>query len=299
MAANARTLFTLFVAVAASSCLSAPSSPMPVGGASAASTAETEAGLTQAQLDAQEAAAHPSAAYDPNDASTWPPVATFSIIAYDSASGMWGGAVQSRVFSVGNGVLWAEADVGIVATQAVVDVSYGPQALELLRAGVPASDVVKIVWERDPNPDTANWNKTGRQFAVVDAKGRVGVYTGPTASTWAGHKTGKSVTAQGNILAGPAVVDSMIAAYEATAGQHMAFRLMAALDGGQKAGGDRRGMQSAMMIIVKKNAGVWLHNDVITRLQVDDSPQPLAEMRRLLEVQQRMGRLRVPTPGNE
>ena len=281
------TFYALALAAAATSCMSAPTpstTPAP-GGAG---------GLSQAQLDAQEAAAHPSAPYDPNDASTWPPVATFSIIAYDSASGMWGGAVQSRVFSVGNGVLWAEAGVGIVATQAVVDVSYGPQALELLRAGVPAPEVVKIVWDRDPNPDTVNWNKTGRQFAVVDAQGRVGVYTGPTATTWAGHKTGKSVTAQGNILAGPGVVDSMVAAYEATAGQHMAFRLMAALDAGQKAGGDRRGMQSANMIIVKKNAGIWLHNDVITRLQVDDSPQPLVEMRRLLEVQQRMGRLRTP-----
>src|SRR5205823_625157 len=88
-----------------------------------------------------------------------PATGTFSIIAYDSASGMWGGAVQSRVFSVGNGVLWAEAGAGIVATQAVVDVSYGPQALALLRQGKSAKEVVKTVWERDPNPDTVRWNK--------------------------------------------------------------------------------------------------------------------------------------------
>src|SRR5436190_3533559 len=94
-----------------------------------------------------------------------PDTGTFSIIAYDTATGMWGGAVQSRVFSVGNGVLWAEAGTGIVATQAIVDVSYGPQALALLRQGKSAKEVVKQVWERDPDPDTAQWPKTGRQFA--------------------------------------------------------------------------------------------------------------------------------------
>src|SRR3954471_972029 len=102
-----------------------------------------------------------------------PDTGTFSIIAYDTATGMWGGAVQSRVFSVGNGVLWAEAGVGIVATQAIVDVSYGPQALALLRQGKSATEVVKAVWERDPDPDTLRWSKYGRQFAVVDGRGNV------------------------------------------------------------------------------------------------------------------------------
>src|SRR3954463_7522371 len=105
-----------------------------------------------------------------------PETGTFSIIAYDSASGQWGGAVQSRVFSVGNGVLWAEAGVGVVATQAVVDVGYGPQALALLREGKSAAEVVKTVWERDPDPNTRQWAKTGRQFAVVDARGNVAAY---------------------------------------------------------------------------------------------------------------------------
>src|ERR1041384_7101177 len=135
-----------------------------------------------------------------------PDTGTFSIIAYDTATGMWGGAVQSRVFSVGNGVLWAEANVGIVATQAVVDVSYGPQALALLRQGKSAKDVVKEGWERDPDPDSAVYTKFGRQFAVVDAKGNVAAYTGPKATTWAGDRQGPYVTAQGNILAGPGVV---------------------------------------------------------------------------------------------
>src|SRR3954462_11370393 len=129
-----------------------------------------------------------------------PDTGTFSIIAWDSASGMWGGAVQSRVFSVGNGVLWAEAGTGIVATQAIVDVSYGPQALALLRQGKSAKDVVKEVWERDPDPDTARWPKAGRQFAVVDAKGNVAAYTGPKAPDAAADRQGPYVTAQGNTL---------------------------------------------------------------------------------------------------
>ena len=211
-----------------------------------------------------------------------PETGTFSIIAYDTATGEWGGAVQSRVFSVGNGVLSAEAGVGVVATQAVVDVSYGPQAIALLRQGKSAGDVVKYVWEHDPDPDTARWAKTGRQFAVVDAKGNVAAYTGPTAPPDAGDKQGLHVTAQGNTLASKAVPDSMVAAFNRTTG-HLAFRLLAGIEAGQAAGGDRRGMQSAAMIIVKKCGGVWLHNDVVLKLQVDDSPSPIAELRRLVE----------------
>jgi uncharacterized Ntn-hydrolase superfamily protein len=224
------------------------------------------------------ARARPPAATEGTD----PTPGTFSIIAYDSASGQWGGAVQSRVFSVGNGVLWAEAGVGIVATQAIVDVSYGPQSLALLREGRSAKDVVKMVWERDPDPDTTRWTKQGRQFAVVDAKGNVAAFTGPKATPWAGDRQGARVTAQGNILAGPGVVDSMLAAYERTPGT-MALRLVAALEAGQSAGGDTRGKQSAALLIVKKCGGVWLHNDVVLRLQVDDNPEPIAELRRLVE----------------
>ena len=149
--------------------------------------------------------------------SPWPPVATFSILAMDPESGEIGGAVQSRVFSVGNGVLWAEAGVGAAATQAIVDVSYGPKALALLRQGLTAEQVVKQIWEADPDPRPDDWTKQGRQFAVIDAKGNVFAFTGPRASEWAGHKScsasGAHCTAQGNILAGEAVVDSMIAAY--------------------------------------------------------------------------------------
>lgn len=214
----------------------------------------------------------------------WQPVGTFSILGYDPETGEVGGAVQSRVFSVGNGVLWAEAGVGVVATQAIVDVSYGPQALALLRAGLAPRSVVDSVWRRDPDPDPVNWTRQGRQFAVMDASGRVAAYTGPRASTWAGDRQcARFCSAQGNILAGPQVVDSMVAAFERTRGQHLSLRLVAALEAGQRAGGDTRGMQSAAIVVVKKGAGVWLNNDVVLRLQVDDAPEPIAELRRLVE----------------
>jgi uncharacterized Ntn-hydrolase superfamily protein len=211
------------------------------------------------------------------------PVATFSILGYDPETGEVGGAVQSRVFAVGNGVLWAEANVGVVTTQAIVDVSYGQQGLALLRAGMKPEAIVRAIWDSDPDPRPQDWTKHGRQFAVMDAKGSYAAFTGPKASTWAGHKGGKFCTAQGNILAGEPVVANMVDAFEKTPG-HLSFKLMAALDAGQAAGGDTRGMQSAAMLIVKKDGGVWLHNDTVLRLHVDDSPEPLKELRRLVDM---------------
>ena len=213
------------------------------------------------------------------------PTGTFSILGYDPETGEVGGAVQSRVFSVGNGVLWAEAGVGAAATQAIVDVSYGPQAIAMLKEGKTPEQVVKTIWQRDPDPRPQDWTKEGRQFAVIDAKGNVFAYTGPKATEWAGNKSCAAphkCTAQGNILASSAVVDSMVAFFERTPG-HLSFRLLAALEGGQLAGGDKRGQQSAAMVIVKKDGGVWLHNDTVLRLQVDDSPEPIKELRRLVE----------------
>jgi uncharacterized Ntn-hydrolase superfamily protein len=212
----------------------------------------------------------------------FPPVATFSILGYDPETGEAGGAVQSRVFSVGNGVLWAEADVGVAATQAIVDVSYGPKALALLRAGMAPSATVQAILDSDPDPRPKDWTKEGRQFAVMDAKGNYAAHTGPQATPWAGSRGGKFCTAQGNILAGEGVVNGMVEAFEKSPG-HLSLRLMAALDAGQAAGGDKRGMQSAAMVIVKKNGGVWLNNDTVLRLQVDDSPEPLKELRRVVE----------------
>lgn len=210
------------------------------------------------------------------------PVATFSILGYDPVTGEIGGAVQSRVFSVGNGVLWAEAGVGAAATQAIVDVSYGPQAIELLRTKMAPAEIVKTIWARDPDPQPERWTKQGRQFAVIDPQGVTAAFTGPKATAWAGHKAGKFCTAQGNILAGEAVVAKMVTAFEATTG-HLSRRLTAALEAGQAAGGDTRGMQSAAILIVGKTQGVWLNNDVVMRLQVDDSPEPIKELRRLVD----------------
>lgn len=213
---------------------------------------------------------------------------TFSILGYDPTTGDIGGAVGSRVFSVGNGVLWAEAGVGAVATQAIVDVSYGPKALQLLRAGLTPAAIVAAILESDPDPGLNGrpWPKAGRQFAVMDANGRYAAYTGPKADAWAGHKGGKYCTAQGNILAGEPVVAGMVDAFEKTTG-HLSLRLMAALEAGEAAGGDSRGKQSAAMLIVKKDGGVWLHNDVVLRLQVDDNPEPVKELRRLVDMNAR------------
>jgi uncharacterized Ntn-hydrolase superfamily protein len=216
---------------------------------------------------------------------------TFSILGYDAATGELGAAVQSRVFSAGNGVLWGEANVGIVATQAIVDVSYGPQALALLREGRKPAEIIKTVLDRDPDPGYAGqrWPKAGRQFAVMNPKGEYAAYTGPQATAWAGNKGGKFCTAQGNILAGEAVVTNMVKNFEETQGP-LSIRLVAALEGGQAGGGDTRGQQSAALLIVKKDCGVWLHNDVVLRLQVDDNPEPIKELRRLVEKS-------IPQPG--
>lgn len=222
---------------------------------------------------------------------------TFSILGFDPETGEIGAAVESCVFSAGNGPLWAEAGVGAVATQAIVDVSYGPQGLELLRKGMAPKEIIKTIWERDPDPRPAtgpaqnqrNWSKQGRQFAVINTKGEVAAFTGPRADPWAGDKQGKYCTAQGNILAGPDVVSNMVAAFESSEKnasgqrQHISMRLVAALEGGQAAGGDTRCQQSAALLVVRKDGGPWLHNDVVLRLQVDDNPQPIAELRRLVE----------------
>ncbi|MFN2240382.1 MAG: DUF1028 domain-containing protein [Thermoanaerobaculia bacterium] len=211
------------------------------------------------------------------------PIATFSILGFDPATGEVGGAVQSRVFSVGNGVLWAEAGVGVVATQAVVDVSYGPRGIELLKAGLSPKAAVEALWTSDPDPRPKDWTRQGRQLAIMDDEGNYFAFTGPKASEWAGNRSGTFCTAQGNILAGEAVVVKMIEAFEKTEG-HLSHRLMAALDAGQQEGGDKRGMQSAAMLIVKEGGGVWLNHDVVLRLQVDDHEKPLEELRRLVDI---------------
>ena len=219
------------------------------------------------------------------------PTGTFSILGYDPETGARGGAVQSRVFSVGNGVLWAEAGVGVVATQAIVDVSYGPKGLDLLRQGMGPKEIVRKIWDEDPDPGYANqrWQKAGRQFAVMNATGDVAAFTGPEAPTEAADKQAPFVSAQGNTLASADVPAAMVDAFLKTerdaagARTHLSLRLVAALEAGQAAGGDRRGQQSAAILIVKKDCGVWLHNDVEMRLQVDDHAEPIKELRSLVE----------------
>src|SRR5579862_9156365 len=205
-------------------------------------------------------------------------VSTFSIVARDPATGQMGIAVASRYFSVGSVVPWAEADVGAVATQADVNVGYGPKALELLRQGLTAQQAADRLLAEDTFPD-----KEGRQFAIVDAKGNVVTHTGPKAPNWAGGRQGPTWAAQVNILVGPQVPESMGKTFEATQGE-LAEKLYAALKAGDAAGGDKRGRQSAAMLIVCKGCGRNMNNDRYLYLNVDDNPDPFAELRRLLDL---------------
>jgi uncharacterized Ntn-hydrolase superfamily protein len=205
-------------------------------------------------------------------------VSTFSIVARDPATGQMGIAVASRYFSVGSVVPWAEANVGAVATQADVNVGYGPKALELLRQGLTAQQVADRLLAEDTFPD-----KDGRQFAIVDAKGNVVTHTGPKAPYWAGGQKGATWAAQGNILVGPQVPEAMGKAFEATQGE-LAEKLYAALKAGDAAGGDKRGRQSAAMLIVCKGCGRNMNNDRYLYLNVDDNLDPFAELRRLLDL---------------
>jgi uncharacterized Ntn-hydrolase superfamily protein len=210
-------------------------------------------------------------------------VATFSIVAHDPQTGAFGCAVQSRYFAVGAVVPWAEADVGVIATQANVNVGYGPRGIELLRQGLSAKEVLKKLQDEDTFP-----GKDGRQVAIIDRNGEMAVYTGPTANFWAGDKQGKNYSVQGNILTGPEVVDAMASAFEKATGT-LAERLVAALEAGQQAGGDSRGRQSAAVLVVQKGAGRNINNDVAVRLHVDDHPEPIQELQRLLNIQLAMG----------
>src|SRR5579859_369479 len=209
---------------------------------------------------------------------TMPPVSTFSIVAIDPQNGDLGVAVASRYFSVGSVVPWAMADVGAVATQANVNVGYSQQAVDLLRQGMTAPEVLKRILAEDKFE-----GKDGRQIAIVDAKGNVAAYTGPKAPNWAGDRHGKTWSAQGNILVGPQVPESMGKAFEATQGE-LAEKLFAALKAGDAAGGDARGKQSASMLVVRKQGGRNLNNDRYIYVNVDDDPKPLAELRRLLDL---------------
>jgi uncharacterized Ntn-hydrolase superfamily protein len=207
-----------------------------------------------------------------------PTVSTFSIVAIDPANGDLGVAVASRYFSVGSVVPWALAGVGAVATQANVNVGYGPKGIDLLREGLTAKQVLDRLLEEDRFE-----GKDGRQVAIVDAHGNIATFTGPNAPHWAGDRQGKTWSAQGNILVGPQVPEAMGKAFDATEGE-LAEKLYAALKAGDDAGGDARGHQSASMLVVRKQGGRNTNNDRYVYINVDDDPKPLTELRRLLNL---------------
>ncbi|MGI0071368.1 MAG: DUF1028 domain-containing protein [Thermoplasmata archaeon] len=203
---------------------------------------------------------------------TSPRFGTFSIVAHDPDTKSWGIAVQSRFISVGSVVPWAEAEVGAIATQAAANVRYGPEGLALLRGGATAADVVRKLTAADPGRDE-------RQLGVVDARGRAAAFTGAKCMDWAGHEVGDGFACQGNILFGPAVVRGMARAYETTPGD-LIDRLLAALSAGQREGGDRRGMQSAAILAVRRGAG-YGEGDRWVDLRVDDHASPIEELKRV------------------
>ncbi len=208
-----------------------------------------------------------------------PLVHTYSIVARDPATGEMGVAVQSHWFSVGSIVTWAEAGVGVVATQSLVDPAYGPKGLDLMRQGVPAPKALAQLVAADTG-------RSGRQVAMVDTTGAVDAYTGPGAIAAAGHHVGAQYSVQANMMGKPTVWPAMAKAFEAATGS-LADRLIAALEAAEREGGDVRGRQSAALLIVKaKGTGKpWVGADRVYDLRVDDHPQPVAELKRLVRLQ--------------
>jgi uncharacterized Ntn-hydrolase superfamily protein len=205
------------------------------------------------------------------------PVHTYSIVARDPATGEIGVAVQSHWFSVGATVPWAEAGVGAVATQSFVDPSYGKRGLELMRSGKSAPDVLKALLAGDAGRDV-------RQVAMIDARGRIATHTGAKNIPDAGHFAGANYSVQANLMINDKVWPAMARAFEGTKGD-LAERMLAALDAAQAAGGDIRGRQSAALIVVtgRPTGRAWV--DRIFDLRVDDSSEPLKELRRLVTLQ--------------
>jgi uncharacterized Ntn-hydrolase superfamily protein len=210
---------------------------------------------------------------------------TYSIVARDPQTGDLGVAVQSHWFSVGSVVTWAESGVGAIATQSIAEPAYGPRGLALMRLGVdPATALAALTG--------ADSDQSHRQVAFVDAAGRLAVHTGDQCIEAAGHVTGDSVSCQANMMRGPQVWPAMLEAYCASSGD-LADRLMAALEAAEAAGGDIRGRQSAAMLIVKASSSGQPWQDRIVDLRVDDAPDPLGELRRLLSVHRGYQRMEI------
>jgi uncharacterized Ntn-hydrolase superfamily protein len=201
---------------------------------------------------------------------------TYSIIARDPGTGEFGVAVQSHYFSVGPAVPWAQPGVGAVATQSMVNVSLGPRGLELMAAGTSATDALAQLLAEDEGRES-------RQVAFIDARGEVAVHTGAKCIVHAGHVSGDAVACQANIMATPEIWGAMLSAYEAARAREetMARRLLAALDAAEALGGDVRGRQSAALLVVPGAGDAWERE---VELRVEDHPEPLHELRRLVEV---------------
>ena len=198
---------------------------------------------------------------------------TYSIVARDAATGELGVAVQSHWFSVGPIVPWAEPGVGAVATQANVQPSYGPHALGLMRSGASAGEALERLVAEDSG-------SAGRQVAVVDAAGRVAVHTGSSAIPFAGHSTADEVSCQANMMASETVWPAMLDTFRQS-GESLTRRLLAALDAAEREGGDVRGRQSAAILVVPANGEAW---QSVVSLRVEDHPEPLVELRRLVDL---------------
>lgn len=200
-------------------------------------------------------------------------VATYSIAACDLEAGQWGVATQSKFLAVGSVVPWAEPQVGAIATQAYANPRYGPEGLALLREGLSVEEVVERLTSADEGRDQ-------RQLGIVDGKGRSATFTGAECLEWAGGRTGPGYAAQGNILVSAQTVDAIAASFESSSGP-LAERLLDCLDAAQAAGGDRRGQQSAALLVVEKDGGYANLSDTIVELRVEDHERPLDELRRI------------------
>lgn len=208
-------------------------------------------------------------------------VATFSIAAADLEAGQWGVAVASKFLAAGSLVPWAAAGAGAIATQAYGNPRYGSEGLALLGAGLGAAAVLGRLIAGDDDRDE-------RQLGIVDGVGQAAAFTGSRCLEWAGHRTGSGFAAQGNLLAGPQVVDALAETFVATAGQSLAERLLACLAAAQAEGGDRRGQQSSSLLVVEPDggyAGLW---DRLVDLRVDDCSAPIDELARLHRIHVRL-----------
>jgi uncharacterized Ntn-hydrolase superfamily protein len=206
------------------------------------------------------------------------PVATFSIVALDAASGDLGVATASKFLAVGGVVPFAEAGLGAVATQSYANTTFGPRTVMALRGGISLELIHQAFAESDTQHDE-------RQYGLVDYRGRALTFTGSACHPWAGGRTGEAYAAQGNLLTGPEVVDALCDTFENTEGP-LSERLLAALAAADAAGGDKRGRQSAALLVVREAGGYGGFNDRYIDLRVDDHPAPVGELARLLELRQ-------------